>query len=387
MSRQSQALTGLLAQISQGAASVGIILAVRQYHGSLALAGAIVGAMWIAAAIGRPIQGRLMDRRGPAAVMAACGAVHAATLATIVGLLALGTPEPLLIVVGALAGLALPPVSTAMRVVWAADDDDRTAAYSKVYLVQELAILSGPLLVAALVASVSAAAAVVAVAAVSGVGALAFAWSVRGDRPAPQDGPRAAVLRVGAVWRLLGTAALVGALIGGIQIGAPAFAAAHGSPAASGLLLAAVSVGGIAGAWLYGRSRIRATPAARLVVLLAVLTVFVALTGSAGSFGLLAVLLIAAGFALNPSLSTFSLLVDQYVSRRSAAEAFGWLSTAIAVGTGAGSAIAAAVAQHHNDAGAAFVVAAVASGAAFVGAVLIRYASPVRSRSEQPSAS
>jgi MFS family permease len=374
MSRRFQAASGLLAQLSQGAASVGIILVVRQYGGSLALAGAIVGALWIAAAVGRPIQGRAMDRSGPAPVMVACGAAHALALAAIVGLLAADAPGSLLIVLGALAGLALPPVSTAMRVVWAAEVGDRTAAYSMVYLVQELAILGGPLLLAAIIATASAAAGLIGVAVLAGAGALAYAWSVHAYNPAAEPGPRAAVLGVLGMWPLLGTAALVGALIGGIQIGAPTFAAAHGSPAVGALLVAAVSVGGIAGAFIYGRGRWRTAPAARLVVLMALLTAFVALSATAGTFAGLAVLLVASGVALNPALSTFSLLVDEFVSRRSAAEAFGWLSTAIALGTGAGSAIAAAFAEHHGSVHAAFVVAAVAGAAGLCGAVVIRYA-------------
>jgi hypothetical protein len=54
-------------------------------------------------------------------------------------------------------------------------------------------------------------------------------------------------------------------------------------------------------------------------------------------------LIVAAGLVLfaglNPTLSTFSLLLDQHIARGAVAEAFGWLSTAIAAGTGGGSAL------------------------------------------------
>ena len=39
-----QALSGLLAQTTQGAGAIGVILVIRGHHGSLALAGAVVGA-------------------------------------------------------------------------------------------------------------------------------------------------------------------------------------------------------------------------------------------------------------------------------------------------------------------------------------------------------
>jgi MFS family permease len=59
-----QALTGLLAQTTQGAGGIGIILVIREHHGSLALAGAVVGVLSVAAGVARPVQGRLIDRRG-----------------------------------------------------------------------------------------------------------------------------------------------------------------------------------------------------------------------------------------------------------------------------------------------------------------------------------
>jgi MFS family permease len=361
-----QAAAGLLAQITQGAAGVGIILVIRGDHGSLALAGAVVGASSIAAGLARPVQGRLIDRRGAGGVMRACGVVHPAALGGIVGLASAGVPGAVLVVLGVLAGVALPPVSTSMRVVWgeAAGDGDRTAAYSLVYLTQELSILAGPLLLAALIALASASAAVLAIAGLSSLGTLAFATSVSRT-------PRLAVDRSGAALRgrgvrlLVAIAALLGGVIGGIEVGVPTLASAHGAPAASGLLIAALSVGGIVGAACYGSRSWRRTAAQRLLVLLACVTAPVVVIGAAAS-GLVVVgiLMVLTGVAFNPSLTTISLLVDRHTPGRTAAEAFGWLSTGIAGGTGAASAIAGVVSQRHGDARPAFVVAAVAALAA-----------------------
>ena len=58
------------------------------------------------------------------------------------------------------------------------DRGDRTSAYSLVYLTQELAILSGPLLFSAVVATSNASVALVTVAAVTCVGTLGFAASL-----------------------------------------------------------------------------------------------------------------------------------------------------------------------------------------------------------------
>jgi hypothetical protein len=100
-----------------GAASVAIILVVRAETGSLALAGAIVSAVWIAGGIARPLQGRVIDRGGAKRLLALCGIAHAAALAGIVGIARLQGLGWLLIVL-VLAGLALPPISTSMRTEW-----------------------------------------------------------------------------------------------------------------------------------------------------------------------------------------------------------------------------------------------------------------------------
>jgi len=359
-----QAATGLVSQVSQGAAAVGIILVVRQHAGSLALAGAVVGALSVAAGAARPVQGRLIDARGAAGVLAVCGIVHPAALIAIAGLsrvLGLGS---LLIVLGALAGLALPPVSTSMRAEWGklVPEGERTAAYSLVYLVQELSILAGPLLLAGMIAAASASAALITVALVVAVGTLGFAASIRAGcvrQPLPGGRP----LRARGMGVVLLVSLLIGAVIGGLEVAVPIIATAHGSPAASGLLIAALSVGGIIGATIYGSGRWRVAEARRLLVLLGLMTVWLAVLIAAGSLLVAGVLLLLTGVPLNPALATLSLVVDRRVPAQSAAEAFGWLSTSLAGGTGAASAIAAALSQHH-DPRAAFIVAAVAAAAA-----------------------
>jgi MFS family permease len=371
-----QAVSGLLAQVTQGASGVGIILVVRQHTGSVALAGGVVGAMSLAAGLARPVQGRMIDRRGAAGVVAATGAGHAAALAAIVLLADIRAPGAALVALGAVAGVFLPPISTAMRVDWGEQlgAGDRTAAYSLVYLVQELALLAGPLILAAVIAVASSSSAVLVVAGITAVGALWFASSA-GSRAPPiprATTARVPVLRSQGVRVLLAIAVLLGTVIGALEVAAPTLAIARRHPAASGLLIAAVSVGGIVGAGVYAGRRWRSEPPVRLVVLLGCLTVAVALAGLPTVLVVVGALLLAGGLAINPSLTTISLLVDRHAPRRAVAEAFGWLSTGIAGGTGAGNAIAGAVTQHGGSARSAFVVAAVAAAAAAAAAAVGR---------------
>ena len=389
-----QAAAGLVAQLTQGVTAIGIVLVIHQHDGSLALAGAVAGAESIAAGIARPPQGRLMDTHGAGVVMIVCGLVHPAALCAIVGLSLAGAPGGLLLALGVIAGLALPPVSTAMRVAWGemVPAEDRTAAYSMVYLTQELSLLSGPLLFSALTAAASAAVGLAAVAVLSGVGALAFALSVRSAHwhaASPPHERAGSVLRSGGIRWLLAAAILLGGVIGALQVGVPALAIAHGVPAAAGLLIALLSVGGVIGALSYGARRWVSDPAARLVALIGVIAVSVALMITTPSLPVLGLLLLVAGLAVNPALTTLSLLVDREISGPTASEAFGWLSTGIAGGTGAGSAIAGALVQHRGDARPAFVAAAVAAVlAAGVAVAVARFArtarSPRAADTEQP---
>jgi predicted MFS family arabinose efflux permease len=354
--------------VTQGAAAVGIILVVRQHTGSLALAGGVVGALSIAAGVARPLQGRLIDRRGSREVMSACGVTHALALVGIVGLSDLDAPGGLLVVLGCVAGLALPPVSTSMRVEWAklVAGDDHTAAYSLVYLTQELAILAGPLILAGVIAAASASLALIAVAAIAAAGTVGFAASIRSprERGSPHAAPSGLVLRIRGLQVVLAVALFVGAVIGALEVAAPTLATAHRAPAAAGLLIASLSVGGILGAAIYGSRRWEARPPTRLVLLLVLLTAALALMIAAHGLFVVGALLFLAGIALNPALTTFSLLIDQHVCAHTAGEAFGWLSTAMAGGTGAATVIAAAAVQHHHDAQAAFIVAGIAAAAA-----------------------
>jgi predicted MFS family arabinose efflux permease len=362
-----QAATGLLAQVSQGAAAVGIILVVRGHAGSLALAGVVVAALFLTAGVARPVQGRLIDLRGTRPVMAASGIAHAGALAGIVAVSGGHGSAWILVALGCVAGLSLPPVSTSMRVEWAKLAlDDRTGAYSLVYLTQELAILGGPLIFAAVTAAASASLGLLVVAVLAGVGAAGFAASVPPlPGRAPQHaGASGAVLRIRGAQLLLLIALLIGAVIGGLQVAAPTLAVAHRRPAAAGLLIASVSVGGIVGAAAYGTRRWQWPPWRRLPVLLVALAGALALLIPAERLVVAGLIMLAAGLALNPALTTLSLLIDRHVPAGSAGEAFGWLSTALAAGTAGASALAAALVQQHRDPRAAFVVAAVAGLAA-----------------------
>jgi predicted MFS family arabinose efflux permease len=246
---------------------------------------------------------------------------------------------------------------------------DRTAAYSLVTLTQEAAILLGPLLLALMVAVASAAAGILVVGALSSVGTLALAALMpRGGHLSgarPSSALRAAGVRLALVVNLVFALA-----IGCADLGIPALAGERGAPAVSGLLLAAMSVGGILGAIAYAARRWNSATPSRLSVLLALFATAMAPLIATPSFAVMVIPLVFAGAAINPIVTTVALLVADHAGA-AAAEAFGWQSTSLALGAAAGNVLSGPLAEAHG-AGAAFAAAAIAALLAAVLAALVR---------------
>ncbi|RSM96151.1 hypothetical protein DMB42_48315 [Nonomuraea sp. WAC 01424] len=361
-----QAVFGFLSQLTQQVAPVGMVLVVQAELGSLALAGTCAAAFSVGAGAARPVQGRLIDRRGARAVLATTAFLHVAALIALVAGAAAGWPVWAYVVLAGVAGAGLPPISVSMRVEWGrrAADAGRTAVYSLVYLVQELAMLVGPLLFGLVIAVASSSLALGVVAVATGAGTLAFSRALRvGGAPLVREGGR--VFRDRGMFVLLAVVFLLGGTIGALQVGAPALAAARDVPAAAGLLVAALSLGGIAGAAGYGARTWASSPGARLVGLMLVLGVVLAPLAVAGSLPVFWVVLFAGGLVLNPALTTSSLLVDRFAPGAQG-EAFGWLSTAVGMGAAGGSGVAGVAGQWFGES-APFLVGA---GSALLGALL-----------------
>jgi predicted MFS family arabinose efflux permease len=366
---RAQALSGFLAQLSQGGAVLALILLIQQTRGSLGLAGVATAGFAVGAAIARPIQGRLIDTRGPRNVLLLVAAGHTVALLALVPIARSDLAGVIVVAIALVAGLGLPPVSQTQRLVWAElAEEDRTTVFSVVTLIQEGSILLGPLLVGVLAGAASPSAALIAVALCSGAG---LAWlgllvpaTPRDTAGEGGDGP----LLERGVRIVLAMELLFGASLGALQIAVPALATSEGHPSAAGFLLALTSAGGIAGAIVYGGRRWHSSPRSRLIMLLALCAIGFGLLVPSQGLVLAAFLLLALGVAVNPTLTTLIVLID-LASPRFAAEAFGWSSTSNAIGSGAGAAVTGALAQQHG-AGPAFAVAAAGCALAMLVAAL-----------------
>jgi MFS family permease len=349
-----------------------VLLLAREATGSFADAGRISGAFAAANALGAVAQGRLMDRLGQPRVLRAVAAGHAVMIAAFVIAAERRAPAGLLMLCAAGAGACLPQLPAAMRSLWSVlveDEARRQAAYALVAIVFEVSVIAAPALVVAIATVASPGVAVAAGAVAASGGALTFSvtgasrrW--RGAAPATGWlGPLAAA----GMRTVFAALASLGAAIGIVQVAVPAFTAAEGSAEAGGLLLAALSAGSLVGGVVYGARSWPGVPSGRLAVLLTALAAGCALLAAAGSYPVLALVLLAVGVILAPTTIVGSALLDVVAPAGTVTEAFTVMIMGIVAGNAVGNAVGGALVD-----GASYEAAALAAaGAALCGAAYV----------------
>jgi Major Facilitator Superfamily len=322
-------------------------------HAGTATAGGLVAA-FSATSVLAPARGRIVDRRGPLALigfaLACAGALVALTVAG-----AADAPAAALIVVGGLAGLAVPPLGPFTRAVWGAalDGQRLRRVFALDSAGEEATLIVAPLAVALLVAIASPGAALVVAAAGLLGGTTAAARSplthrLRRPPPGPAGGP---VRLPAALWLTIAALIGPGAALGALNVAVPALARAAGAPARAGLLLAALAVGTATASLLAGRANWKLGPARRLAAAQAALAVALAAAAAvSGRPVVLAVVLAVAGTAVGTLFVTLYPLVDELTPRGARTRAFGWLVTANNGGLGLGAAVAGELIPGHGGA-------------------------------------
>ena len=336
--------TALIARLPQGMTSLGILLLIRAHTGSYAAAGIAVGAYDFATAAGAPLVGRLVDRFGRQRVLGPEAALQALVLLALVAAAHAGAGAVPLVALSALAGGLWPPIAPSVRALLrdlVRDPKVRETAYSLESVVQELVWISGPLVVAGVIAFASPGTAVLFSGTVSVCGTLLFVSSpaARGRGSGGARHGRAPVLAIPELRAMLGPIFLNGLAIGAIAVGLPALALHAGSRPATGVLLALWSVGSIAGGLWYGSRDWRAPLTARYQALLWTGVICMAPLIAARTIpeGLVGAVL--AGLVIAPVFSCQYTLVGRTVPSGVENEAFTWVSSALVGGLAAGSAL------------------------------------------------
>jgi MFS family permease len=338
-------LSGMLARLPMGMIGLALLLLVRENGGSYAAAGAVSGLYFVATAIGAPISGRLVDRRGQARILLSRAVIFPALLVGVCALALLDAPLALIGAAAAAAGGLMPPVGASLRSLWPrmfADAELRAAAYALEASLQEITFIVGPLLVALLTAAASPVLALGVAAVVGGVGTMliALAEPVRAWRPEEE---RHAASILGAlesrgVLTIIGLSGCLGLGFGATEVGFPAFAELHGGAELGSIPLSLFAGGSLVGGLVAG-ARVTMPPLRLLRVSAVLLTLGLALPLLGWSLPSMGVLAFLAGLAIAPVVMSAYGLVDAVAARGTAAEAFSWITTAVFAGFSVGMAL------------------------------------------------
>ncbi|HEY1575236.1 MAG TPA: MFS transporter [Pseudonocardiaceae bacterium] len=326
------------ARLPQGMVSITLLLVASQ-HGAFATAGLVVGGYTLGQALTAPLRGRLADRLGLRAVVPVCLTAYLAALIAL-GVTARVHPIPVLLVGTALAaGLCTPPLSPAMRGLWARRTPGplRPAGFALDAAVFDLAMIAGPALASVLATGLSPTTALVALLALTTVAATLMSRQPRDPTPRVAAG-RLGALRSPALRRLLVTAALVNLALSAVEVSLTAYVRDHHATWAAGPLLAGVSIGSIAGSLLLGSGRASKAGLARLTT--GYLVGLAVLTAATLFAPLLAVAAPLAGLCLGPTLATLFTSAADAAPAGTATEAQSWINTIMSGGASLGAVVA-----------------------------------------------
>lgn len=340
---RSLLLVAVLARIPLTATGVTLTFhVVLDLDGTYAAAGLVGAAITVGAAIGGPLLGRLVDRRGLRPVLMLTGLAEAVFWTTAPSL-----AYPLLLPAAFVAGsLALPIFSVVRQSIAAlAPEDQRRPAYALDSMSVELSFMIGPALAVALVTAISAQTTMYLVGA-GIVAAGAALWllnpPIRGA--AEPVGPRRRVPR--REWltpRLLAVLALSAAatlVLGGTDVAVVAVLRASGEIGWTGVVLACWAVASLVGGFAYGAVHRSLSPLA-LTAALALCTIPVGLGGA--HWWLLCLALIPAGALCAPTIAASADAVSRLAPAQVRGEAMGLHGSAVTVGIAIGAPLAGAV--------------------------------------------
>ncbi|MFF2041806.1 MFS transporter [Kitasatospora sp. NPDC058170] len=358
----------LVGRLPAAMAPIALLLAVRAAGGPVLLGGALAALYGLAAAIGQPLLGRLVDRTLLALVAATSAAVSGAAF-TALALIGCADHPVAAAALAVLAGAATPPLEAGLRALWprlVPDPRAQHAAYTLDSVSQESVFVTGPLLATGLCQLLSPAAALAACALAGAAGTLAVAlrdparWAPNGRRAGHWAGP----LRSRGLLLLLASMTLLGVNLGAFNVLAVALADRHASGWLAGLLPAALAVGSLLGGLAYARSP-WSMPLARQLLCAAggYAILFAPLAFTTLSAAVVA-LSACPGLYLSPLLANSFILSERLAPPGTATEAAAWMIAVIGVGQALGTALAGRLAEHGTAAVAAVPVLAAALAAA-----------------------
>lgn len=346
----------LLSRLAFAMTNLSLLLYVSAASGSYAFAGGMTAVSLIGTAAGAIGQGRLIDRFGPSRPLLALTAAYGPLSLALIAMVPAQHSPNLLLACTVLAQSATQPLlAVASRAMWprlVPADSQRQTAYSYETISTETCYLIAPAIAATLAAALWPGTPLTLACGVITTTAIGFALTPAAYQHRGGDGTVAlssrhphAVLRRRGMPILLVAALGFGTGVGFVAVGIPAAATALGATAAAGLLLATWSVSSVLGGLTYDRRPWPSEPSLRLPMLMAAFGLLLCPVFIGGFYGLTAAMILT-GLTLAPQLTAQNALLDTLVPPHQVSEAFGWITTAIALGNAIGQAASGALIEH-----------------------------------------
>ncbi|MBK1785074.1 MFS transporter [Prauserella sp. ASG 168] len=356
-------IASLLARLPIAMIGISALLFVQHETGSFAAAGLVSAGALVGVAAGSVIQGRIIDRFGPTRPLLVVTAMFVVAMTALAVAIEAHAPTPLLVTLAVGIGVTEPMTGSASRALWARlvpAGPAREAAFAYEAISMETFFILGPGLAGVLIAAPWPGTGMVLGAACMVTGAVLFALSpaVREWGPSQERGGRLLGALASPGMRTLALAALgFGMVIGFVEVAVPAAADAAGHVALGGVLLSVWSVSSVGFGVAYSlRPWPRRLPV-RLPVLLALFGVLVAVLALPETLWVLAIAMLGAGALITPQSTAHSTTIEIVAPKGTAAEAFGWVLTAITLGLAFGQSVSGYLVEHSGPP-AAFLAAA-----------------------------
>jgi MFS family permease len=357
-------LLGFFARIPATAVGIALTLhVVSALHRSYGAAGLVTAAYTVGAAVGSPLAGRFLDRRGGRPVVAVTTVIQVACWAAVPAL-----PYPALIGVAALSGLFALPVWGLVRQSLSAmvPEEHRRPAFALDSMAVEVSFMIGPAAAVALSTSLGSRPAILVIG--SGIllaGVLLFVMNPP-VHPEGMEVPEALPPRRTWVGPPLVAILVAGCaatfVLSGTDLTIVATLRQAGATSLTGVVIALWCLYSLIGGLIFGGLR-RGVPVLGLVVAMGLLT---APVGLAPNWQVLCVALVPAGLLCAPTMASANDTLSRIVPAQSRGEAMGWFSSAMTAGTSLGSPFAGLVIDHVGPRGAFVAAGAVGALAALV---------------------
>jgi len=355
----------LLGRLSFAMMTLSLLIYVHAETGSYAVAGTVSAAGLVGTATGTIAQSRLIDRHGPTRTLLVFTVPFALVSASVIVLISAGAPTLPLALLAAAQSAALPTVQVASRTMWShlvPPGPTREAAYGYEAISFELCWLLGPAVAGLLATLLWPGSALLVASAGCTVAAAGFALTaaarshrgrasseiVEPDGGSAERGGAEGGFRLAGLAVLLVATSAFGLTIGFIVVGVTAGAQANGFPQLTGVLLALWSISSVVSGLAYQRRPWPRPLTLRLPALMAVFGGIMLIPALLDGVVALTATMFLAGATIVPQITIHNALLDGLVPGQRLSEAFGWVTTAIAVANAGGQAVGGFVIQWYD---------------------------------------